>query len=139
MDKDMEKIKEGKLGAWLREKKPDVLEIVGDALPEKGVLGIVKNLVGGDPEADRLIDEAANKAISDRWKADMGSDSWLSKNVRPMALISLLTLYLGLAVADSMDNWAFDVKESYIALLEVLMMTAFGAYFAGRSFEKFKR
>ena len=69
----------------------------------------------------------------------MGSDVKLAKLIRPLTLVALLTLFLALAVADSVEGWAFDVKPSYIDLLQVLMLTAFGAYFAGRSLEKTRK
>ena len=50
-----------------------------------------------------------------------------------------MVIFLGAMVADSIDIWDFNVKESYVSLLEILMLTAFGAYFAGRSLEKIKR
>lgn len=141
----MEKIKDTKLGAWLREKAPKVLDVVGDALPDEGVLGIVKNLVNAsekDAEYDLAMAEAeikAQEAVTARWKSDNESGNRLAQAVRPVTLIALLSLYLVLAVADSVNRWEFDVKESYITLLEVLSMTAFGAYFAGRSYEKTKK
>ena len=50
-----------------------------------------------------------------------------------------MTMFMLTMVADSMDDWAFNVKDSYVSLLEILMLTAFGAYFAGRTIEKSKR
>jgi len=141
----MEKIKDTKLGAWLKEKAPKVLDVVGDALPDEGVLGIVKNLVNAkdrDAAYDLAMAEAeikAQEAVTARWRSDNESGNKLAQAVRPATLIALLSLYLVLAIADSVEGWAFDVKESYITLLEVLSMTAFGAYFAGRSYEKTKK
>jgi len=141
----MEKIKDTKLGAWLKEKTPKVLDVVGDALPDEGVLGIVKNLVNAkdrDAAYDLAMAEAeikAQEAVTARWRSDNESGNKLAQAVRPATLIALLSLYLVLAIADSVEGWAFDVKESYITLLEVLSMTAFGAYFAGRSYEKTKK
>lgn len=141
----MEKIKDTKLGQWLKDKAPKVLDIVGDALPDQGVLGIVKNLVDAkerDAQYDLAMAEAeikAQEAVTARWKSDNESGNRLAQAVRPVTLIALLSLYLMLAVADSVNKWDFDVKESYIDLLQVLSMTAFGAYFAGRSYEKTKK
>ena len=98
---DKKKFKDTKVGGWLAKNAPKVLETVGDALPDKGVLGIVKNLIDKDPdisieqrmEYEKLHNEllmAQEAEISDRWKHDMSSDSWLSKNVRPLTLVSLL-------------------------------------------------
>lgn len=139
------KLKDTKLGAWLREKAPNVLDKVGDVLPDEGALGIVKNLISAD-EKDAAYAEAMAEAereaqanVTARWQADMQSDERLAKLVRPLTLIVLLALYLGLAIADSVGGWNFEVKEQYIDLLQILSLTAFGAYFAGRSLEKTKK
>ena len=139
------KLKDTKLGAWLREKAPNVLDKVGDVLPDEGALGIVKNLISAD-EKDAAYAEAmadaereAQANVTARWQADMNSDERLAKLVRPLTLIVLLALYLGLAIADSIGGWNFEVKEQYIDLLQILSLTAFGAYFAGRSLEKTKK
>ena len=139
------KLKDTKLGAWLREKAPNVLDKVGDVLPDEGALGIVKNLISAD-EKDAAYAEAmadaereAQANVTARWQADMQSDERLAKLVRPLTLIVLLALYLCLAVADSVGSWNFEVKEQYIDLLQILSLTAFGAYFAGRSLEKTKK
>jgi len=143
---DKKKIKDTKLGAWLKSKAPNVLTIMGDVLPDKGALGIVKNLLGNEPdvdpaEAQAMIDAEVKfqENVTDRWKADMGSDVKLAKLIRPVTLIALMTMFMLTMVADSMDDWAFNVKDSYVSLLEILMLTAFGAYFAGRTIEKSKR
>ena len=77
--------------------------------------------------------EAEQKAVSERWQADMSSDSWLSKNIRPMTLIYLLTAYLLMAVA---DGAGFHISESYVTLLGQWGMLVMGAYFGGRTIEK---
>lgn len=139
------KLKDTKLGAWLREKAPQVLDKVGDVLPDEGALGIVKNLIDSDkqdPAFDAAMIDAelrAQENVTRRWEADMNSDERLAKMIRPITLIVLLSLYLFLAVADSIGGWNFEVKEQYIDLLQILSLTAFGAYFAGRSLEKTKK
>ena len=70
---------------------------------------------------------------SDRWKADMSSDSWLSKNVRPLTLVYILSAYLALAI---MDGTGFHIAESYVTLLGQWGMLVMGAYFGGRTLEK---
>ena len=147
---DKKKIKDTALGAWLSTKVPALAEKVGDLLPEKGVLGVVKNLVDKEPDVsmeDKLEFEKlkqqqeveAQKQVTERWKADMGSDVKLAKLIRPVTLISLMVMFMLTMVADSMDNWPFNVKDSYVDLLQVLMLTEFGAYFAGRTIEKSKK
>ena len=66
----------------------------------------------------------------------MGSDVKLAKYIRPVTLICLMGMFMVTMVFDSMDELPFNVKDSYVSLLEVLMLTAFGAYFAGRTIEK---
>jgi hypothetical protein len=140
------KIKDTKLGAWLADKAPGILSLVGDLLPDKGALGIVKNLIDKDPkvdseEAQRIIDAEVRfqENVTERWKADMGGDVKLAKLIRPVTLIALMSMFMLTMIADSMDLWPFNVKDSYVSLLEVLMLTAFGAYFAGRTIEKVKK
>ena len=144
-DKERKKIRDTKLGQFLREKAPGVLEIVGDLLPDSGALGVVKNLLSKtevDPiEAQRAIDAEVRfqENVTERWKADMSSDVRLTKLIRPYTLIALMVMFIGLAVADSIPSIGFEVKEVYVSLLQTLTMTAFGAYFAGRSLEKIKK
>ena len=140
MKNSEKKIKDTKLGAWLKSKAPNVFTIMGDALPDKGALGIVKNLLGNEPdvdpaEAQAMIDAEVRfqENVTERWKADMGSDVKLAKLIRPVTLIALLTMFMLTMVADSMDNWPFTVKASYVSLLAILMLTAFGASFAVRT------
>ena len=146
MSLEKNKIKDTKLGAWLKSKAPKVLDIMGDALPDKGALGIVKTLLDKEPdvdpaEAQAMIDAEVRfqENVTERWKADMGSDVKLAKLIRPVTLIVLMSMFMVTMVADSMDNWPFNVKDSYVSLLEILMLTAFGAYFAGRTIEKAKK
>lgn len=139
-------IKQTKLGKWLKGKAPRVLDVVGDLLPDQGALGVVKNLLDNEPDVDPAEAKAMIDAevqfqnnVSERWKADMGSDVKLAKLIRPVTLIALMVMFMATMVADSMDGWPFNVKDSYVSLLEILMLTAFGAYFAGRTIEKAKK
>ena len=140
------KIKDTGLGKWLKEKAPNVLDTVGDLLPDQGALGVVKNLLDQEPnispeEAKARVDAeiAYQNNVTERWKADMGSDVKLAKYIRPVTLIALMTMFMATMVADSLDNLPFNVKDSYVSLLEILMLTSFGAYFAGRTIEKYKK
>ena len=140
------KIKDTKLGSWLREKAPDILGTVGELLPNQGALGLVKNLLDKDPDIDPAEAQAKIDAevrfqenVTERWKADMGSDVKLAKLIRPVTLITLMVLFCLTMVLDSMESLPFDVKNNYIDLLQILMLTSFGAYFAGRTIEKTKR
>jgi hypothetical protein len=77
--------------------------------------------------------KAEQQNTTDRWTADMASDSWLSKNVRPMTLVYILTAYLTLAIR---DGAGFKISESYVTLLGQWGMLVMGAYFGGRTLEK---
>tara|TARA_R100001463_G_scaffold8539_2_gene25976 strand:+ start:116 stop:502 length:387 start_codon:yes stop_codon:yes gene_type:complete len=114
----------------------------------KGVGGVIDNLhTSGEEklEAERKIKELiANyeiemeKNITSRWEADLKSDSWLSKNVRPMVLIFLIVCTILLIFIDA-GAIKFNVKDSYIDLLQLVLITVIGAYFGGRSLEKVKK
>jgi len=146
-ENDKKKIKDTNLGKWLREKAPNVLDTVGDLLPDQGAIGIVKNLIDKqypdlDPEEVKAkIDAeiAFQNNVTERWKADMSSDVKLAKYIRPVTLIALMAMFMVTMVLDSLDYLPFNVKESYVSLLEILMLTSFGAYFAGRTIEKSRK
>ena len=114
----------------------------------KGVGGVIDNLHTSAEEkleAERKIKElVANyqiemeKNITSRWEADLKSDSWLSKNVRPMVLIFLIVCTMLLIFIDA-GALKFNVKDSYVDLLQLVLITVIGAYFGGRSFEKTKK
>ena len=140
------KIRDTKLGGWLKSKAPKVLDVVGDLLPDSGGLGVVKNLIDREPDVDPAEAKAMLDAevqfqnnVSERWKADMGSDVKLAKYIRPVTLIALMVMFMGTMVMDSLDDLPFNVKDSYVSLLEILMLTSFGAYFAGRTIEKSRK
>tara|TARA_R110002020_G_scaffold172762_3_gene363191 strand:+ start:228 stop:623 length:396 start_codon:yes stop_codon:yes gene_type:complete len=85
-----------------------------------------------DAEAD------IQKNVTDRWKTDMNSDSWLSKNVRPLVLIFLVISTVLMVFIDA-GVISFEVKTSWIDLLQLVLITVIGAYFGGRSYEKTKK
>jgi hypothetical protein len=78
-------------------------------------------------------EKIAQGAVSERWKSDMLSDSWLSKNIRPMVLLLLLTTYFLFALLSAFNVM---VTESYVELLAQMLMLVMGAYFLGRTGEK---
>ena len=78
------------------------------------------------------------KNVTDRWKADMNSDSWLSKNVRPLVLIFLVVSTVLMIFIDA-GTIQFTVEEKWTALLQLVLITVIGAYFGGRSLEKRKK
>ena len=114
----------------------------------EGVGGVLDNLITSKDEkleAKRKIKELiANyevemeKNITSRWEADLKSDSWLSKNVRPLTLIFLIVCTILLIFIDA-GALKFEVKSSWIDLLQLVLITVIGAYFGGRSLEKVKK
>jgi hypothetical protein len=84
-------------------------------------------------ELDIEAEKNAQGNVTERWKADMLSDSWLSKNIRPLVLLILLSTYFLFAVLSGFD---FKVTQSYVELLAQMLMLVMGAYFAGRTVEK---
>ena len=114
----------------------------------KGVGGVIDNLHTSQEEkleAERKTKEIiANheiemeKNITARWQADLKSDSWLSKNVRPLVLIFLIICTMLLIFIDA-GTINFEVKSSWVDLLQLVLITVIGAYFGGRSLEKVKK
>ncbi len=137
--------KETKIGVFLSSKAPKVLSAIGDVLPDKGTLGIVKNLIAGDnkikavdkEQAMKLIEQdiAEMKEVSSRWNNDMKSDSWLSKNTRPLALI-FLTFASTLIMCIDSFHLQFEVDTAWVELLKTLLITVYVAYFGSRGAEK---
>ena len=114
----------------------------------KGVGGVLDNLTTSKEEkleAERKVkDLIANyeiemeKNITERWAMDMKSDSWLSKNIRPLVLIFLVVSTVLMIFIDA-GVIAFEVKASWVDLLQLVLITVIGAYFGGRSLEKVKK
>ena len=114
----------------------------------KGVGGVIDNLHTSQEEkleAEQKIKELVakyeiemEKNITDRWKSDMNSDSWLSKNVRPMVLIFLVISTVLMIFIDA-GTINFEVEPKWTDLLQLVLITVIGAYFGGRSFEKRKK
>ena len=77
--------------------------------------------------------EVEQTNITDRWKADMGSDSWLSKNIRPMTLVYILSAFIVMAL---LDGAGYKIAEAYVTLLGQWGMLVMTAYFGGRTIEK---
>ena len=114
----------------------------------KGVGGVIDNLHTSKEEkleAERKVKELVSsyeiemeKSITERWKMDMQSDSWLSKNIRPLVLIFLVVSTVLLIFIDA-GIIQFEVKSSWVDLLQLVLITVIGAYFGGRSLEKVKK
>ena len=114
----------------------------------KGVGGVIDNLHTSKEEkleAERKVKELIasyevqmEKEISSRWNADMKSDSWLSKNVRPLVLVFLVVSTVLLMFIDA-GVINFVVEAKWTDLLQLVLITVIGAYFGGRSLEKTKK
>ena len=114
----------------------------------EGVSGVIDNLHTSEEEkleANQKIKELVSnyevemeKQITDRWKSDMASDSWLSKNVRPMVLVFLVITTVLMIFIDA-GMISFEVEAKWTDLLQLVLITVIGAYFGGRSLEKTKK
>lgn len=153
--KERVKLKDRKIFQWCKENAPELignsLEFVGDITGIEIVEKLGEKISGSaeltpDQKAEAMEilkleyerEAEIEKQVTERWKADMESDSWLSKNTRPLVLLSaMLMLYIFISL-DSF-NIAFEIKESWIALYELVLLAAIGGYFGMRTWEKIKR
>ena len=114
----------------------------------KSVGGVIDNLTTSKEEkleAERKVKELISnyevemeKNITERWKMDMASDSWLSKNIRPLVLVFLVVSTVLLIFIDA-GAISFIVQDKWTDLLQLVLITVIGAYFGGRSLEKVKK
>ena len=129
------KFKDTKVGQFLLNKGSKVVDIVGEALPDSGLLGVVKGLIDKDdtlPPQDKeqalallKMDEIEMQEVTKRWTADMASTSWLSKNVRPITLVFFSVAYI-------IGWYAGYELDSVAGVLSLIV----GAYFGSRGIEK---
>mgnify|MGYP005732144703 FL=1 len=148
-DKPKKKFSETKVGRFLTDKVPSIVGLVGDVLPDAGVLGVVKGLIQKEPDivlppedkemALKLLEQdmVEMQEVSKRWQADMKSDSYLSKNTRPLTLI-FLTISLVIFILLDGFNIDFSIDSGWVDLLKSLLITVYVAYFGSRGAEKFK-
>tara|TARA_R100000005_G_C4972191_1_gene184773 strand:+ start:707 stop:1165 length:459 start_codon:yes stop_codon:yes gene_type:complete len=139
--------KETKVGIFLTEKAPKLVSQLGEFLPDQGGLGIVKNLITQNEElqpkdkdtALKLLEQDITEMhnISARWQSDMTSDSWLSKNTRPLTLIYLTLCMSVFVVLDS--TVVLEINQGWVSLLEALLITVYVAYFGSRGAEKIQK
>ena len=114
----------------------------------KNVGGVIDNLHTSKEEkleAERKLKDMImgyeaemQKQVTERWGMDMKSDSWLSKNIRPLTLMFLVISTVLMIFIDA-GVIAFEVKSSWVDLLQLVLITVIGAYFGGRSLEKVKK
>ncbi len=141
------KFNQTKVGQFLSKAAPGILDLAGDVLPDAGVFGLVKNLIHKDPvlpaedkeKALKLLEQdmIEMQEITKRWESDMKSDSYLSKNTRPMTLIFLTISLVIFILLDGFDI-NFSIDGSWVDLLKSLLITVYVAYFGSRGAEKFK-
>ena len=142
------KFKDTKVGKFLNKVGSTLGDGLGDVLPDKGFLGVLRNLITADdtlPPQDKEtalklleMDEMELLEVSKRWSSDMASDSWLSKNTRPLTLMYLTFVTSVLVVLDSTDS-PFKVGTEWIELIKTLLITVYVAYFGSRGYEKVRK
>ena len=143
------KFKDRKIVQWAKENAPDLLgntlEFVGDVTGIEVVENLGKKISGSNdltPEqkAEALeilkLEYEHEKEITARWTSDMGSDSWLSKNIRPLIVGSCILMLFVFIILDSL-NISFNVKDSWIELYTMLLIASVGGYFSMRTVEKY--
>ncbi len=116
-----------------------VIKNIGDVVDKLTTTEEEKLLI--KKQIQEILEKADNDAqtqVTERWKVDMQSDSWLSKNIRPSVLIFLTSVFTILSFFDG-NFYGFQVQEQYIPIFQSLLITVYGAYFIGRTWEKSKR
>lgn len=116
--------------------KGNVVEKIGDVIDE--LVTTEEEKLDAKAKIDALLIEADNNAqeqVTRRWEADAKTDSWLSKNIRPMALIFLTAVFVLVSVFDG-NLGEFAINEAYKPIYQSLLITVYGAYFIGRTTEK---
>lgn len=139
------KFKDTKVGKFLIGEK-GLFKILANTLPDKGLFGGLKDLILDNKQLTPKDKETALKLLeidiieiqetTKRWEYDMSSDSWLSKNTRPLAL---LFLTLATTIFITLDSWTdMVINNLWIDLLKTLLITVYVAYFGSRGMEKVK-
>ena len=118
---------------------------IGETVEKVG--GVLDNFITTKEEKAQALNEInkvfldaetkIQEEVSARWQADMASDSWLSKNIRPLTLMFLIVSTVLLIFIDA-GTIKFEVKDTWVDLLQLVLITVVGAYFGGRSVEKIK-
>ena len=124
-----------KLFQWLT---GSVIKEIGNAVDKLTTTEEEKLII--KKQVQEILEQADNNAqiqVTDRWKADMASDSWLAKNIRPLVLVFLTFVFSALAFTDG-NIGEFKIAKEYIPIFQTLLITVYGAYFVGRSWEKSK-
>ena len=146
MVKKRKKFKDTKVGSFIIGKK-GIASALAESIPDKGLLGLVKNLIVQDDILTPQDKETAMKlldldiqeleGVTRRWESDMASDSKLAKIARPLIILYLtfaMTVYIVLESAGILS-----IKSSWVSLYETIMVATYVSYFGGRSIEKYAK
>lgn len=156
--REKKKFKDRKIVQWCKENAPDLignsLDFLGDVTGIEMIEKLGEKISSHNELTPEQKEEAAKileidlefakleveheKEITERWKSDMESDSWLSKNSRPIVLLACIFMLFVIMILDSCGI-NFEVKESWISLFEILLLTVVAGYFSARTIEKYKR
>ena len=138
------KLKDTKVGKFLIG-KGGIISALGDAVPDKGILGLVRNLIDSDkgisPEDKETalellkMDRMEMEGVTQRWQADTSSDNKLAKMVRPLILLYLTFMFTIYIILDSLE--VFSIDQAWVKLLENILITIYVSYFGSRGFEKY--
>lgn len=142
-------IRDTPVGGWLRRFAPDVLRAFADMVPAGFLLDSIATLIetrSFKSNERTAFNEAMDKTrslaginVAKQWESDMESDSWLSKNVRPLVLLSLTLAFIVFTIINAIAPKFFAMSGTVAGMFETLLLMVFGAYFAGRTIEKTMR
>lgn len=126
---------------------PKLLDLLSGGLI-KDVGGVIDNLHTSDEEKAKAklemkkllvsAEQKAQEAVSSRWESDLKYGSWLARNIRPLTLVFLTSVFVLISFFDG-NLGQFAIGDGYVPVYQTLLMTVYGAYFAGRSIEKIKK
>jgi len=146
MPKDTKKkFKDTKVGGFLSRNGSYIVRAIGESIPDKGLLGVAKNLIMDDKDMSESekktalslldLDEKELDDITARWEADSSGDNKIAKIARPIIVLYMTLAMSVYVVLDSIG--LFSMKESWINLMETLLITVYVAYFGSRGIEKY--
>lgn len=152
MKKDKKKFSETRVGKFLKDKAPNlagsILSVAGDVTGIEALKN-VGDKIRSSTELSREDKELALKEleldmveaqeVTKRWEADMVSDSWLSKNIRPLVLLWSILFVSVMTILDSIKTLGVTVQDAWITLWSTLLVTMIVAYFGSRGIEKYKK
>ena len=117
-----------------------ILDILGGGVIEKLSTSKEEAMAAKIAMKEVLIkaESQAQQEVTKRWEADMKSDNWLSKNIRPTICVFLTAMFVVISIFDG-NAGSFSITPSYVPIYQTLLITVYGAYFAGRSIEKIKK